>query len=342
MRGKMDFFDFLTAVGGLALFLYGMNLMGEGLQGFQGGKLEHILKKSASDPLKALLVGAGVTALMQSSSAVTVLTVGFTGSGIMTLEQATGVIMGANVGTTVTAWMLGFAGIDSSSFFVRMLKPASFAPVLAIVGVVMQMGASRDRQKRISTVLVGFALLMFGMDTMSGAVKPLMNQKYFMDMLTGLSLHPISGMLAGTVFTAVIQSSSASIGILQVLCMTGKISYGAAIPVIMGQNIGTCATALLSGIGASRNAKRVTLIHLYFNVIGTAFLMTAFLVISRLCPPHLLQNAATPFGIAAIHSLFNITSVILLLPCSGLLVKLAYLTVPQKTRGLFPVPPSLR
>ncbi|MCM1535116.1 MAG: Na/Pi symporter [Clostridium sp.] len=342
MRGRMDFFDFLTAVGGLALFLYGMNLMGEGLQGFQGGRMEYILKKSASNPLKAMLVGAGVTALMQSSSTVTVLTVGFTGSGIMTLEQAAGIIMGANVGTTVTAWIMGLAGIDSSSFFVRILKPASLAPVLAIVGVVMQMGAHRDRQKRIAAVLVGFSLLMFGMDTMSGAVKPLMNQKFFTDMLTGLSFHPMLGMLAGTAFTAAIQSSSASIGILQILCMTGEISYGAAIPVIMGQNIGTCATAMLAGIGASPNAKRATLIHLYFNVIGTAFFMTAFLVIGRLHPLSLLQDAATPFGIAAIHSLFNITSVILLLPFSGLLVKLAYLTVPQKTRTLFPVPPSLR
>lgn len=326
----MDFFDFLTMAGGLALFLYGMNLMGEGLQGFQGGRMKHILKKAASNPYKGMLVGAGITALMQSSSAVTVLAVSLVGAGIMTLEQAAGIIMGANVGTTVTSWILGFAGIDSSSFLVQMLKPASFAPVLAIAGAVMQMGARRDRQKRIAAVLMGFALLMFGMNTMSGAVKPLVNQRFFTNMLTGLSFHPILGMLAGTAFTAIIQSSSASIGILQILCMTGEISYGAAIPVIMGQNIGTCATAMLSGIGASLNAKRATLIHLYFNVIGTAFFMMIFFSASRVHPPAFLKNAATPFGIAAIHSLFNIASVILLLPFSKALVRLACLTMKEE------------
>lgn len=322
----MNFFNFLTMLGGLALFLYGMSLMGEGLQGFQGGRMERILERSASSPFKGVLVGAGVTAVMQSSSATTVLVVGFVNSGIMTLEQAAGVIMGANVGTTVTSWLLGLAGIDSSSFFVQLLKPASFAPVLAIVGVMMKMGARRDRQKRIAAVLVGFALLMFGMDTMSGAVKPIVDKKSFTDMLVGLS-HPIWGMLAGTVFTAVIQSSSASVGILQALCMTGAVNYGTAIPVIMGQNIGTCATAMLSGIGTSLNAKRAALVHLYFNVIGTALFMAIFYVANWLHPLAFLETAATPFCIAAIHSIFNITSVILLLPFSKWLVRLACLTI---------------
>lgn len=327
---RIPVFQVLAALGGLLLFLYGMKLLGEGLKSFQGGRMERILQKSASGPLKGALVGTGVTALMQSSSAATVLVVSFVNSGIMTLEQAVGVIMGANVGTTVTSWILGLAGIDSSSFLVQMLKPASMAPILAACGAVLRVLARKERHKRIADSLAGFALLMFGMDAMSKAAGLLMEKSSFVHMFTGLDC-PFWGMLAGTAFTAIIQSSSASVGILQALCMTGAVSYGMAIPIIMGQNIGTCATAMLSGIGASPNAKRAAFLHFYFNIIGTMCFMAVFYIVRGLYLPAALGDAATPFGIAAIHSIFNITSVILLLPFSKQLVKLAYLTVPEGT-----------
>ncbi|MCI8528898.1 MAG: Na/Pi cotransporter family protein [Lachnospiraceae bacterium] len=328
----MDFFDFLTMIGGLALFLYGMHLLGEGLAKVAGGKFEQILERLTDNPVKAVFMGAGVTAVIQSSSAATVMVVGFVNSGIMKLQQAVGIIMGANVGTTITSWILGAQGIDSNSFLVRMCKPASFSPILAIIGVVLISvtgrggAAQRDRKKSIGVILIGFAILMFGMDTMSGAVKPLADVPEFTGLLTRFT-NPFLGVLAGTALTAVLQSSSASVGILQALCATGAVGYGAAIPIIMGQNIGTCATAMLSGMGAGKNAKRAALVHLYFNVIGTLLFMAFFYLLNMVRPFAFLDMAATPFGIAAVHSVFNILSTLVLLPFSGGLVKLACLSV---------------
>lgn len=325
----MSFFDFLTMVGGLALFLYGMGMLGDGLAKLSGGRFEGILEKLTSNPVKAVLMGAGVTAVIQSSSATTVMVVGFVNSGIMRLQQAVGIIMGANIGTTITSWILGAAGIDSSSFLVKLCKPTSFSPILAIVGVGILMFSHKDKLKNVATVLLGFAILMFGMDTMSGAVKPLADVPEFTGILTRFS-NPILGMLAGVVLTAVIQSSSASVGILQALCATGAVGYSAAIPIIMGQNIGTCVTAMLSGVGASKNAKRAALVHLYFNVIGTVLFMTVFYVINAVRPFEFMTDAATPFGIAAVHSVFNIGAALCLLPFSKGLVKLACLTIREE------------
>lgn len=322
----MSFFDLLTMIGGLALFLYGMNVLGDGLAQASGGRLEKILEKLTNTPLKAVLMGAGVTAVIQSSSATTVMVVGFVNSGIMKLQQAVGIIMGANVGTTITAWILGATGIDSDSFFVQMCKPTSFSPVLAIVGMGFLMFSHREKLKNTATILVGFAILMFGMDTMSNAVKPLADVPEFTGILLRFS-NPVLGMLAGLLLTAVIQSSSASVGILQALCMTGAVGYSAAIPIIMGQNIGTCVTAILSGVGASKNAKRAALVHLYFNVIGTILFMTVFYLINAIRPFPFMSDAATPFGIAAVHSIFNVTVTICLLPFSKGLVKLSCMTV---------------
>ncbi len=322
----MDIFDVLTMVGGLALFLYGMHLMGEGLSLASGGRLERVLEKMTDNPLKAVLMGAGVTAVIQSSSATTVMVVGFVNSGIMKLEQAVGIIMGANIGTTVTSWILGLTGIDSSSFLVRMLKPTSFSPILAIIGVALLLFARKDKHKSLAAILVGFSILMFGMDTMSGAVKPLADVPEFTSILTRFS-NPILGMLAGLVLTAVIQSSSASVGILQALCATGAVSFGTALPIIMGQNIGTCVTAMLSGVGASKNAKRAALVHLYFNVIGTAVFMVVFYTANLFFHFEFLHEAADGFGIAFIHSVFNIAATLFLLPFSKKLVRLACLTI---------------
>lgn len=322
----MSFFDFLTMVGGLALFLYGMNVLGDGLSKTSGGRMEKILERLTSNPLKAVLMGAGVTAVIQSSSATTVMVVGFVNSGIMKLEQAVGIIMGANIGTTATSWILGMAGIESSSFFIRLLKPTSFSPILAIVGVAILLFSKKDKLKSVATIMVGFAVLMFGMDTMSEAVKPLANVPEFTGILTRFS-NPILGMIAGLILTAIIQSSSASVGILQALCLTGAMPYSAALPIIMGQNIGTCVTALLSGIGASKNARRASLVHLYFNVIGTTIFMILFYSINFVQPFAFLDTAATPFGIATIHSIFNVAATLMLLPFSKVLVKLATLTI---------------
>lgn len=327
----MDFFDFLTMVGGLALFLYGMSMLGDGLAKLSGSKFESILEKLTSNPFKAVLMGLGVTAVIQSSSATTVMVVGFVNSGIMRLEQAVGIIMGANIGTTVTAWILGATGIDSSSFIVQMCKPTSFSPILAMIGIIFLMFSRKDKLKNVAGILIGFAILMFGMETMSSAVKPLADVPEFTGILTSFS-NPILGMLAGLLLTAVIQSSSASVGILQALCMTGAVGYSAAIPIIMGQNIGTCVTALLSGVGASKNAKRAALIHLYFNLIGTILFMAVFYAINAVAPFSFMEEAATPFGIAAIHSTFNVTATICLFPFSRLLVKLARLSIPDDAR----------
>lgn len=322
----MDFFGILKMVGGLALFLYGMELMGEGLAKASGGKLEKILERLTSNPIKAVLLGAGVTAVIQSSSATTVIVVGFVNSGIMKLEQAVGLIMGANIGTTVTSWLLSLAGIESGNFFINLLKPSSFSPILAIIGVVFLQFLKSDKKKNIGMIMVGFAILMTGMDTMSAAVKPLANVPEFTNILLMFS-NPVLGLLAGAVLTAIIQSSSASVGILQALCMTGAVTYGTALPIIMGQNIGTCVTAMISGIGASKNARRTALIHLYFNIIGTTIFLVIFYTINAFVDFAFLDTAANAAGIAVSHSVFNITATIVLLPFSKVLVKLACLTI---------------
>ena len=328
----MDFFDFLTMVGGLALFLFGMNMLGDGLAKMSGGKFEQVLEKLTNNPIKAVLMGAGVTAIIQSSSATTVMVVGFVNSGIMKLQQAVGIIMGANIGTTVTSWILGLAGIEDGSFFQQLLKPTSFSPILAIIGVSIIMFSKKDKLKNIAAIMVGFAILMFGMDTMSDAVKPLRDVPEFTSILTKFS-NPILGMIAGLVLTAVIQSSSASVGILQALCVTGAVGYGTAIPIIMGQNIGTCVTALISSMGASKNAKRAALVHFYFNLIGTVLFMVVFYSINAVVSLPFMEKAASPWDIAVIHSVFNIVSTVVLLPFSGVLVKLACLTIRDEEKG---------
>lgn len=322
----MDFFDVLTMIGGLALFLYGMDVMGDGLARTSGGKLEKILEKLTSSPIKAVLLGAGVTAVIQSSSATTVMVVGFVNSGIMKLSQAVGIIMGANIGTTVTSWILSLTGIESNSFFVQLLKPSSFSPILALIGIIILMMSKDSKKRDIASIMLGFAVLMFGMDTMSNAVKPLADVPEFTNILM-IFTNPILGMLAGLVLTAIIQSSSASVGILQALCLTGSMSYGVALPIIMGQNIGTCVTAMISSIGAKKNAKRAALIHLYFNIIGTILFMVIFYSINAFANFAFLNDVASPMGIAVIHSLFNVVATLVLLPFGNVLVKLAMLTI---------------
>lgn len=322
----MNFFDVLAMIGGLALFLYGMHAMGEGLSKLSGGKLERILEKLTSTPIKGVLLGAAVTAVIQSSSATTVMVVGFVNSGIMKLSQAINIIMGANVGTTVTSWVLSLSGLEGDHFLVQMLKPSSFSPILALIGVCFLLFTKNAKKQDVGTIMVGFAVLMTGMDTMSAAVKPLADVPEFTSILTMFS-NPILGLIAGAVLTAIIQSSSASVGILQALCMTGSINYATALPIIMGQNIGTCITALLSGIGATKNAKRASIVHLYFNMIGTAIFMIVFYTLHAFVNFSFLEGAAGPAGIALIHSVFNIVATLLLLPFSKGLEKLAYLTI---------------
>lgn len=323
------FFNALTLVGGLAFFLYGMHVMGDGLTKLSGGRLERILEHLTDSRLKAVLLGAGVTAVIQSSSATTVTVVGFVNSGIMKLRQAIGVIMGANIGTTVTSWLLSLAGIEGGSFFVRLFKPSSFTPVLALVGIILIMSAKQEKRKEIGAILIGFSVLMFGMDTMSSAVKPLADVPEFTGILTMFS-NPFLGMLLGAILTAIVQSSSASIGILQALCATGTLPYATAIPIIMGQNIGTCVTALISSIGAGKNAKRAALVHLYFNVIGTVVFMVFFYSVYGIVRFSFMEEAAGTAGIAVIHSLFNIGATFVLLPFAKGLEKLAVLTVREK------------
>lgn len=326
----MSVFNVLTMIGGLALFLYGMNLMGDGLSKASGGKMEAILAKLTSNPFKAVLLGAGVTAVIQSSSATTVMVVGFVNSGIMKLHQAVGIIMGANIGTTVTSWLLSLSGIESDNFFIQLLKPSSFSPILSLIGIIFLMFTKSEKKKDAGSIMLGFAILMFGMETMSGAVEPLKDVPEFTSILTMFS-NPFLGMIAGALLTAVIQSSSASVGILQALCATGSLGYGSVLPIIMGQNIGTCVTALLSSIGANKNAKRAAFVHLYFNVIGTLVFMTVFYSI-HVTVHHFafLQHMATPAGIATIHSLFNVGATICLLPFSKVLEFLATVSVRDK------------
>ena len=322
----MDIFSVLTMVGGLALFLYGMQVMGDGLAKVSGGKLERILENLTSNPIKAVLLGAGVTAVIQSSSATTVMVVGFVNSGIMKLNQAVGIIMGANIGTTVTSWILSLSGLQGDNVFVKLCKPSSFSPLLAVIGVIFLLFIKDEKKKDIGAIMVGFAVLMFGMETMSDAVKPLANVPEFTGILTAFS-NPILGMIAGAVLTAIIQSSSASVGILQALCVTGAVSYGVAIPIIMGQNIGTCVTALLSSIGATKNAKRAAMVHLYVNIIGTGVFMVLFYTINAVVGFSFLGTAANAAGIAVVHSLFNVFATMLLLPFGKGLEKLACLTI---------------
>ena len=325
----MDLFSILTLIGGLALFLYGMNAMGDGLAKVSGGKLEKILENLTSNPIKAVLLGAGVTAVIQSSSATTVMVVGFVNSGIMKLSQAVGVIMGANIGTTITSWILSLTGIQSDNFIIQMFKPTSFSPVLAIIGVIFILLINDSKKKDIGTIFIGFAILMYGMDMMSSAVKPLAEVPEFTNLLLKFS-NPLLGVIAGALLTAVIQSSSASVGILQALCLTGAVPFSAAIPIIMGQNIGTCITAILSAIGAKKNAKRAAAVHLYFNLIGTVIFMTVFYLINAVVGFSFFHQAATPAGIAVIHSVFNVTATIILLPFAKGLEKLACLTIRDK------------
>ena len=322
----MDFLSILTLLGGLAMFLYGMQVMGDGLEKLSGGKLEKILENLSSNRLKAVLVGAAVTAVIQSSSATTVMVVGFVNSGIMHLSQAVGFIMGANIGTTITAWILSLAGIESSNFFVKLLNPSSFSPILALIGVIFIVFLHDEKKKDIGNIMVGFAVLMFGMNTMSGAVKPLAQVPEFTNILLKFS-NPVLGVLAGALLTAVIQSSSASVGILQALCVTGAVQYGTALPIIMGQNIGTCITAMLSSVGATKNAKRAAVVHLYFNIVGTIAFMGVFYLLNTFLHFSFINDVAGPAGIAVIHSAFNVIATVVLLPFGDILVKMACATI---------------
>ena len=328
----MSIFDGLNMIGGLCLFLFGMNLMGQALEKRAGGKMRTLLGKMTGRKMIGFLTGLGITAVIQSSSATTVMVVGFVNSGLLTLRQAINVIMGANVGTTVTAWLLSLGGISSGALWVKLLKPSSFTPVLALIGIVLYMFCKSSKKKDTGMILLGFATLMFGMETMSGAVSGLKDVPGFQRLFLTFT-NPVLGVLAGAVLTAIIQSSSASVGILQALAVTGQVSYGAAIPIIMGQNIGTCVTALLSAIGTNKNARRAAIVHLMFNIIGTVVWLSAFSLARLLFAPALLAQPATMFGIAIAHSVFNVLCTALLLPLSGMLEKLALWIVPETKKG---------
>ena len=322
----MSIFNVLSMIGGLALFLFGMHVMGESLTKASGGRLEKILEKLTSNKLLAVVLGAGVTAIIQSSSATTVMVVGFVNSGIMKLSQAVGVIMGANVGTTVTAWLLSLVGLEGDSLIVQLFKPESFTPILALFGVILLMFSKKEKNHDIGSILLGFAVLMFGMSTMSEAVEPLADVPEFTAILTTFT-NPVLGVLAGTALTAIIQSSSASVGILQALSVTGVIDYRMALPIIMGQNIGTCITAMISSIGTTKNARRAALIHLYFNIIGSTVFLALFYTANAFMKFAFLDEPANALGIAVIHSIYNIFATCILLPFSDGLVKLSCLTI---------------
>ena len=324
----MTIFNALNLIGGLCLFLFGMNLMGQALERRAGSGLRSLLEKMTQHRLMGLRAGLGVTAVIQSSSATTVMVVGFVNSGLMTLRQSIGVIMGANIGTTVTAWILSLSGIEGSSLLVQMFKPSSFTPILALVGIILYMFCKADKKKDTGMILLGFATLMFGMEAMSSAVSSLRNVPQFREIFLMFS-NPILGVLVGAVLTGIIQSSSASVGILQALASTGQVTYGAAIPIIMGQNIGTCVTALLSSIGTNKNARRAALVHLNFNVIGATVGIVLFYVVRAVAAPVLLGQAASEWGIAVAHSIFNILCTAVLLPMGGLLEKLVLRLVPE-------------
>ncbi len=326
----MDFFSILTFIGGLALFLYGMNVMGEGLEHTSDGRLEKTLEKMSNTTIKGLLLGAGVTAVIQSSSATTVMVVGFVNSGIMKLYQAIGIIMGANIGTTITGWILSLTGIQGDSFIMQIIQPKNFSPIVAIIGIILIMFFKDAKKKNVGNILVGFAVLMFGMTSMSSAMTPLASNPDFANFLI-IFQNPIFGILAGALLTAVIQSSSASVGILQALSSTGIISVSTAIPIVMGQNIGTCVTALLSCIGAKKNAKRAAFVHLYFNIIGTVVVSVIFYLLNAIFSFDFVSQIAGPADIAVIHTCFNVIVTIMLFPFSKLLEKLACLTIKDKS-----------
>ena len=324
----MDLFNVLNLIGGLSLFLFGMTLMGQALERRAGNRLKALLGRMTTNRFAGLLTGLGVTAIIQSSSATTVMVVGFVNSGLMTLKQSINVIMGANIGTTVTAWILSLAGIESSNFFIRLLKPSSFTPVLALAGIIFYMASKNSKRKDTGLILLGFATLMYGMETMSDAVSVLRNVPSFQQMFLAFT-NPVLGVIAGAVLTAIIQSSSASVGILQALASTGAVSYGAAIPIIMGQNIGTCITAMLSSIGTTRNAKRAALVHFAFNLIGAAVWLTVFCLVKTILAPIFLTKAADLMGIAVVHSMFNILCTLLMLPFSQVLEQMVCRILPD-------------
>ena len=322
----MDFIDFLAMIGCLALFLFGMHMLSEGLEKLSGGKLERILERMTDSRWKAVLLGAGVTAVIQSSSATTVMVVGFVNSGIMKLSQAIGVIMGANVGTTITSWLLSLTGLEGDSFLLQMIKPTSFSPILALIGVVFIVFLKSPAKRDIGGILVGFAILMTGMSTMTDAMKPLSQNPSFTGLFT-MFANPILGLIVGAVLTAIIQSSSASVGILQALCATGTVTYASAVPIILGQNIGTCVTAMMSGVGAGKNAKRAAIIHLLFNVIGVAVFMAVFYVLNAFLSFAFLSKPANGAGIALVHTCFNVLATLVLLPFAGQLERLSFILI---------------
>ena len=329
-RTFMDLFDVFTLLGGLAFFLYGMNVMSTGLEKMAGGKLEKILKKMTSNPFKSLLLGAGITIAIQSSSAMTVMLVGLVNSGIMQLGQTIGVIMGSNIGTTLTAWILGLSGIESEMFFLELLKPKNFSPIIALVGILMIMMSKRRKKRDMGTIFVGFAILMTGMQFMSQSVEGLEEIPEFAELMAAFT-NPILGVLVGAVVTGIIQSSAASVGMLQALSITGNITYGIAFPIIMGQNIGTCVTSLISSIGVNKNAKRVAVVHILFNVIGTTIFLVVFVIVNAIFKPAIVDSPIDMWGIAACHSIFNIITTVLLLPFQKWLEKMANIIVKDST-----------
>ncbi|MCH5299261.1 MAG: Na/Pi cotransporter family protein [Ruminococcus sp.] len=324
----MDIFSVFALCGGLAFFLFGMHVMSQSLEKLAGGRLEYTLEKMTSNPLRSLALGAGITVAVQSSSAVTVMLVGLVNSGLMRLSQTVGVIMGSNIGTTLTAWLLGMTGIESDNFFVSLLKPENFAPVVAVLGIIIFM-SKKEKRRNVGTAMLGFSVLMYGMELMKNAVAPLAGTDGFQHLLTAFK-SPLVSVLFGALFTGIIQSSAASVGILQALSMTGSISYRAAIPIIMGQNIGTCATALLSSIGVSKSAKRVTAVHILFNIIGTVVCLSIFCVLDSVFRLSLFNRAINPIEIALVHSIFNIFTTAILLPFSNFLVKLSEKIIPDE------------
>lgn len=324
----MDIFSVFTLCGGLAFFLYGMSVMSSGLEKAAGGRLEQLLKKMTANPFKSLLLGAGITIAIQSSSAMTVMLVGLVNSGIMELGQTVGVIMGSNIGTTLTAWILSLAGIESDTVWLRLLKPESFSPVVAFIGIMLIMVSKDNRRRSAGSIMVGFAVLMYGMELMSDSVSPLADMPQFSAILTAFT-NPILGVIVGAVFTGVIQSSAASVAILQALSLTGSITYGMALPIIMGQNIGTCVTALLSSIGVNRNARRVAVVHISFNLIGTLVFLALFFGADLFLHFVFLDWVIDPVGIAMVHSIFNIATTIMLLPFSRQLVRIANIVIPD-------------
>ena len=322
-------FKIITLLGGLALFLFGMDVMGKALERQAGGKLQTILAKMSSNVFKGFLLGLGVTAVIQSSSATTVMVVGFVNSGIMTLKQAVGVIMGSNIGTTVTAWILSLSGLEGDSFLIKFFKPSTLAPLIAIVGIVLYMFTKSEKKKGIGTICLGFMALMTGMDLMSSSMSFLKSEAWFADLMISFT-NPIVGIIFGAVLTAVIQSSSASVGILQGLCSTGVVTYGAAIPIILGQNIGTCITAIMGAIGANRNARRTAMVHLLFNVVGAVMFAVVFYGLGMVIEWNFLDDAVQAWDISLIHTAFNVVATAVLMPMNGLLVKLAYLIIPHE------------